>query len=102
MLHKVSSPLIVLALGIFVYASAQTKVLSLGVAGVANPQSDTVIVAVPLANISDQAVAVRITGIQLSNVKLRTSLPLDLSTIRGHASQIVQAEFDAKSLAPGK
>jgi hypothetical protein len=102
MLHKVSSSCVVLVLGIFAYASAQTSVLSLGVAGVANPQSDTVIVAVPLANISDRAVAVKITGIQLSNVKLRTSLPLDLSTIPGHASQIVQAEFDAGSLLPGK
>lgn len=95
--------LIVLLVGTFVYGSTPPSVLSLGVAGVATVQPDTLTVAAPLANLTSRTVtSVRIDLIQLSTARLQTSLPISVSTIRGHASEIVQADFDSKSLVPGK
>ncbi|MFY9562266.1 MAG: hypothetical protein WAQ52_18700 [Terriglobales bacterium] len=95
--------LIVLLISTFAYASTPLPVLSLGVAGVATAQPDTVTVAAPLANLTRQAVtSVKIDRIQLSPATLRTSLPIRVRSIRGHASETVQAEFDSKSLVPGK
>ena len=94
---------VVLLFNTFVYASPAQSVLSLGVAGVATPQPDTLAVAAPLANLSSLPVTgVKIRHIQLSTATLRTSLPLSVSTIRGHASEVVQADFDRESLVPGK
>src|SRR2546425_5882736 len=103
MLRKFSSLItIVLFLGIFAYSQTRPNDLSLGVVGVAVPEPGTLIVAVPIANLSSRAVVeIRIDRIELSNAKLRTRLPLNVKTIRGQASESVQAEFDSKSLAPG-
>jgi hypothetical protein len=104
MLRKLSSLfLLVVLISTFAYASTPPKVLSLGVAGVATPQPDTLTVAAPLANLTSRAVtSVKIDLIQLSTATLRTSLPISVSTIRAHASEIVQGDFDSKSLVPGK
>jgi hypothetical protein len=104
MLCKLSSPsLRVLLVTTFAYAVTSPYALSLGVAGIATSQPDTLTVAAPLANLTSRAVtSVKIDRIQLSTATLRTSLPISVGTIRGHASEIVQAEFDSKSLLPGK
>src|SRR5712692_5323125 len=104
MLRKLSSLfLMVLLIGIVAYAATPPNILSLGVAGVATPQPDTLTVAAPLANLTGQTVtSVKINRIQLSTAKLRTTLPISVNTIRGHATEIVQADFDSKTLVPGK
>ena len=104
MLRKLSSLFLIgLLVSTFAYASTPAKVLSLGVAGIATTQPDTLTVAAPLANLTSRAVTnVKINRIRLSIATLRTSLPISVSTIRSHDSEIVQADFDSKSLVPGK
>lgn len=104
MLRKLS-PVLLAALLISTIAYTQTPptVLSLGMAGVATPQPGTLIVAAPLANLTAQPVAgVRIERIQLANAELRTTLPINVSMIRAHGSEFVQAEFIGKSLVAGR
>jgi hypothetical protein len=79
-LRKLSSPFLILQfISTFAYAATPPNVLSLGVAGVATPQPDTLAVAAPLANLTSRAVtSVKIDRIQLSTAKLRTTLPINL------------------------
>jgi hypothetical protein len=85
------------------FAAAPPNILSLGVAGVATPQPDTLLIAAPLANLTSRAVtSVQIEHIRLSSATLRTSLPLDVNILRGRSSEIIQADFESKSLVPGK
>ena len=104
MVRKLFSLLSVFVLiNTFTYASTTANVLSLGAAGVATPQPDTLAVAAPLANLTTRTLtSVKIVHIQLSTAKLQTALPINVGTIRGHGSEIVQADFDSKSLVPGK
>jgi len=92
---------------LIVAAAGQTSlplhVLSLGVAGVATPQPDSLFVAVPLANLADHAVgSIKIEHIQLATAALKTPLPITIASLRPHRSEIVQADFDSKSLVAGK
>jgi len=104
MLRKITSLFpVVLLISFFTFASDPSNVLSLGAAGVAVSHPDTLHVAAPLANLTNRAVTgITITRIQLATATLRTSLPISVSIIRGRASEIVQADFNSKTLAPGK
>jgi len=83
-------------------APTPPKVLSLGAAGVATPQPNTLSLAAPLANLSHHAVAdVRIDHIQMATAPARTPLPLKVGAIRARSSVIVQAAFDSRSLVSG-
>src|ERR1035437_2508743 len=94
---------IIVLVNTFTYASTTANVLSLGAAGVATPQPDTVAVAAPLANLTARTLtSVKIVHIQLSTAKLQTALPINVGTIRGHGSELVQADFDSKSLVDRK
>ena len=97
--------LAVLFVGEAVCSPAQTPqndVLSLGVAGVAISQ-DLLTVAAPLANLSSSPVtAVSIDRAQVSTARLRTTLPIRVETIPALRSDIIQADFDSKSLLPGQ
>lgn len=95
--------LVVLLASAFAHAANPADVFSLGMAGVATPKPDTLLVAAPLANLTGRGVTdVQITHIQLSSAKLRTSLPIRVNAVREHGSEIVQADFDSKSLVAGK
>lgn len=77
--------------------------LSLGVAGVATPQTNTLSVAAPLANLTNGAVAeTRIDRIQLATAPVQTKLPLMVGAIGPRASVIVQAELNSESLRSGQ
>ncbi len=87
----------------FAYAQRLPNLLSLGAAGVATPDADTVAIAAPLANLGTQPVhKVKIERIELAGAGLKTSLPIKLGTIAGRGSEIVQAEFATKGLDAGK
>lgn len=78
-------------------------VLSLGVAGVATPQANTLSVAAPLANLTNGAVAeTRIDRIQLATAPVQTKLPLMVGAIGPRSSVIVQAELNSESLRSGQ
>ena len=77
--------------------------LSLGFAGVATRQPDTLIVAAPLTN----RTRVMLTDLQVRHVELadagvRTTLPLSLAPLPGQGTETIQATFDSRSLKPGE
>src|SRR5271165_2411924 len=104
MLRKITLPIsMVLLASIFACRPMDNDALSLGAAGVATPQPDTLTIAAPLANLTDRTVtSVKIERIQLATAALRTSLPITVSDIQGHGSENVQADFDSKSLVAGR
>jgi hypothetical protein len=106
---KLSSAfLAVLFFGQVASGSAQTPnqvftVLSIGPAGVATTQPDTLTIATPLTNLTRGTVtALRIDRLELSPARLQTSLPLGVDSIRGLATEVFQADFDSRSLVPGQ
>jgi hypothetical protein len=110
MLRKLSSlALAALLLSSAAHAAAQMhtpkppSVFSLGVAGVATPQPNTLSVAAPLVNLTNRAVAdVKIDRIQLATAPVQTPLPMTVGAIRARSSVIVQAEFNSQSLLSGQ
>lgn len=103
-----SLALIFLLLGSAGHALAQGRtrnppgVFSLGVAGVAIPQPNTLSVAAPLANLTNRTVAdVKIDRIQLATAPVQTPLPLTVGSVRARSSVIVQGAFDSQSLQSG-
>jgi hypothetical protein len=93
----------VLLISALAYAAGLPAVLSLGTAGVATPGPGTLSVAAPLANLTGRVVReVKIERVVLATATLRTALPMTVSSIRGHGSEVVQADFDSTSLVPGK
>src|SRR5437764_1151704 len=83
-------------------AAQAPSVFSLGVVGVASPQPNTLSVAAPLANLTNQAVAdVKIDHIQLAAAPVETPLPMTIGAIPARSSVIVQAEVDSQSLLSG-
>jgi hypothetical protein len=76
--------------------------LSIGVAGVATQQPNTLTVAAPLTNLTGRIVSdVRADKVELSNAPVLTPLPITVNTIPGHGTETVQADFDSKSLNSG-
>jgi hypothetical protein len=93
----------VLLVSLFACKPTGPEALSLGAAGVATPQPDTLTVAAPLANLTDRTVtSIKVDRIELATAALRTSLPVSVSDIPGHGSENVQADFDSKSLVAGQ
>ncbi len=88
------------------HVGAQMKrsgVLSLGNAGVATPEANTLSVAAPFANLTKRAVTeIRIDRIQLAKAPVQTPLPLTVGAIPARSSVIVQAEFNSESLRSGE
>lgn len=83
--------------------SKHQRILTLGVAGVATPQTGTLSVAAPLANVTNRAVAeVKIDRIKLAKAPVQTPLPMTVGAIRARSSVIVQAELNSKSLRSGR
>jgi hypothetical protein len=83
--------------------SKRSSILSLGVAGVATPQTSTLSVAAPLANLTNRAVAeAKIDRIQLATALVQTPLPMMVGAIRARSSVIVQAELNSESLRSGQ
>jgi hypothetical protein len=79
------------------------SVFSLGVAGVATPQPNTLSVAAPLANLTNRAVAdVKIDRIQLATAPVQTPLPMTVGAVPARSSVIVQAELYSQSLLSGQ
>jgi hypothetical protein len=104
MLGKFHSLLaVLLLLSLFACKSAPIPdALVIGVAGVASPQPGTLTVAAPLTNRTDVTVTdVKVDHLELASAALRTSLPIDLHTIPGHSTVVVQADFDSSSLTSG-
>jgi hypothetical protein len=98
--------LLLLGSAAHVLAQVRTRnlpgVLSLGVAGVATPQANTLSVAAPLANLTNRTVAdVRIDRIQLATAPVQTPLPLAVGDVRARSSVVVQGAFDSQSLQSG-
>jgi hypothetical protein len=110
MLRKFSSlALAALFLSYATHVAAQMKVskgpsiLSLGVAGVATPQTNKLSVAAPLANLTNRAIAdAKIDRIQLATAPVQTPLPVMVGAIPARANAIVQAEFNSESLRSGQ
>ena len=83
-------------------AAQAPNVFSLGVVGVASPQPNTLLVAAPLANLTNRAVAdVKIEYIQLATAPVDTPLPMTIGAVPARSSVIVQAEVDSQSLLSG-
>jgi hypothetical protein len=79
------------------------NVFSLGVAGVATPQPNTLSVAAPLANLTKRDAAdVKIERIQLASAAVQTPLPVAVGAIPARSSVLVQAELDSQSLISGQ
>jgi hypothetical protein len=84
-------------------AAQMSSVLSLGAAGVATPQPNTLSVAAPLANLTNSAVAdVKIDRIQLATAPVQTPLPMTVGAVPARSSAIVQAELNSESLLSGQ
>jgi hypothetical protein len=83
-------------------AAQAPNVFSLGVVGVASPQPNTLLVAAPLANLTNRAVAdVKIEYIQLATAPVDTPLPMTIGAVPARSSVIVQAELGSQSLLSG-
>jgi hypothetical protein len=83
-------------------AAQAPSVFSLGIVGFASPQPNTLSVAAPLANLTNQAVAdVKIDHIQLAAAPVETPLPMTIGAVPARSSVIVQAEVDSQSLLSG-
>ena len=94
---------VVLVLGFFSCKSAPVPdALVIGTAGVAIPAPSALTVAAPLTNRSDVTITdVKVNHVQLASAVLRTPLPISLPMMPGHATQLVQADFDSSSLTGG-
>lgn len=93
----------VLIASLIAYSQPSSSVLTLGRAGIATSDDGTVKLAAPLiVSGARAATGVRIEHLQLGSAKLRTTLPLEVGAIRGRSSEIFEAEFDGKSLEPGR
>lgn len=105
MLRRIAVVSVVLVLACasgFVHAAHRTGALSLGVAGTAT-QAETLSVAAPLTNLSDQTMTdVTIARVRLGKAPLSTSLPIRVDDLAARSGAIVQADFIAKGLTPGK
>ena len=83
--------------------SKRPGILALGIAGVATPQTNTLSVAAPLANLTNRAVTeAKIDRIQLATAPVQTSLPMTVGAIGARSSVIVQAELNSQSLRSGQ
>jgi hypothetical protein len=83
--------------------SKRSAALSLGDAGIATPQGNTVSVAAPLANLTNSAITeTKIDRIQLAKAPAQTPVPLVVGAIAARSSTIVQAEFNGESLRSGE
>ena len=83
--------------------SKRPGILALGIAGVATPQTNTLSVAAPLANLTNRAVTeATIDRIQLATAPVQTSLPMTVGAIGARSSVIVQAELNSESLRSGQ
>jgi hypothetical protein len=104
MLRKLSSlSVLVLLLSSGCQVTEQPDVFSLGAAGVATPQPNTLSVAAPLANLTNSEVAdVKIDGIQLATAPVQTPLPMTVGAVPARSSAIVQAELNSESLLSGQ
>jgi hypothetical protein len=110
MLRKLSSlALAALFLSPAAHVAAQMStqktpsVFSLGVAGVATPQPNTLSVAAPLSNLTNRAVAdVKIDRIQLATAPVQTPLPMTVGALRARSIVVVQAELNSQSLLSGQ
>lgn len=95
-------------LGLAVCGSAQTPnatngILSLGPVGVATSQQYTLTIAAPLANVTSRTLmALQIERLTLSPAQLRTPMPIRVDSVRGQGTEVIQADFDARSLASGQ
>jgi hypothetical protein len=79
------------------------NVFSLGVAGVATPQPNTLSVAAPLANLTERAADdVKIERIQLAAAPVQTPLPITVGAVPARSSVLVQAELNSQSLVSGQ
>jgi hypothetical protein len=79
------------------------NVFSLGAAGVATPQPNTLAVAAPLANLTERAADdVRIERIQLAAAPVQTPLPMTVGAVPARSSVLVQAELNSQSLVSGQ
>jgi hypothetical protein len=84
-------------------AEQMPSIFSLGAAGVATPQPDTVSIAAPLANLTNRVVAdVKINRIQLATAPVQTRLPITVGAVPAGSSVLVQAELDSQSLLSGQ
>lgn len=94
---------VVLVLGLFSCRSAPVPdALVIGTAGVATPAAETLTVAAPLTNRSDVTITdIKVDHVQLASAALKTALPISLATMPGHATEMVQADFDTTSLTTG-
>src|SRR5262249_32272463 len=103
MLSKLTTLLsLPLLVSLFACEPTGPDALSLGAAGAARPHPDILTVAAPLPNLTDRPVTnVTIDRIELSTAAVRTSLPINVKSIPGNASENVQADFDSKSLVTG-
>lgn len=110
MLRKFSSlALATLFLSYATHAAAQMKDskrpdgLSLGAAGVATPNTNTLSVAAPLVNLTNGAVAeATIDRIQLATAPVQTPLPMKVGAIGARSSVIVQVDLNSESLRSGE
>jgi len=79
------------------------SVFSLGNAGVATPQPNTLFVSAPLTNLTKRTVAdVKIDRVMMGTAAVQMPLPLAVGTIPRGSSVIVQAEFNSQSLVSGQ
>jgi len=79
------------------------SVFSLGNAGVATPQPNTLFVSAPLTNLTKRTVAdVKIDRVMMGTAAVQMPLPLAVGTIPRRSSVIVQAEFNSQSLVSGQ
>ncbi len=110
MLGKLSSLLLAAAVLCFSYqaearmrhAPRERNIFSLGLAGVATPQPNTLSVAAPLANLSNRDVAdVKIDRVLLARAPVQAALPMTVGAIRARSSTIVEAELNSQSLVSG-
>jgi hypothetical protein len=84
------------------HAPRERNIFSLGLAGVATPQPNTLLVAAPLANLSNRDVAdVKIDRVVLARAPVQTALPMTVGAIRARSSKIVEAELNSQSLVSG-
>jgi hypothetical protein len=77
--------------------------LTLGVAGVATPDPNTLTVAAPLTNVTGETVTdLKVKRVELASAAVRTALPINLNPIPARGSEVVQADFESKSLVAGQ
>src|SRR5215831_18232021 len=84
-------------------AAKPGNVFSLGNAGVATPQPNTLFVSAPLTNLTKRTVAdVKIDRVMMGTAAVQMPLPLAVGTIPRRSSVIVQAEFNSQFLVSGQ